>query len=276
MPQIFLHHRRTVFICILASMGCVASGFAADEKPLIVGILNQQTAAKTAERWNPILKYLTDATGIPMAFKMGQTVQDTNAMMARGEFDLVFTNHNFRSEFDGIYKPIARWSEKPIYGVIAVLAESPARTLHDLSGRKVVFPSRTAFVGYAVPMAALKQAKVPIEPIFAAHQEGALAQLKARQVDAAAVNSRFLTQYAAQSGLKYREVFISEGYADLPVSIHPRVPATTADELRNALLNMRTDPKALPALAAGSFTGFHPAMDRDYDNARKIYKQLGE
>lgn len=261
---------------MLGTIGCLPLLCAAEEKPLVIGILNQQTAAKTAERWNPILKHLTDTTGIPLVFKMGQTVQDTNAMMARGEFDLVFTNHNFRPEFDNTYKPLARWSEKPIYGVLAVLADSPVRNLKDLTGRKVVFPSRTAFVGYAVPMAALKNAKVQIEPVFAAHQEGALAQLKAKQVDAAAVNSRFLTQYAAQSGLAYREVFISEGYADLPISIHPRVPTPTAETLRKALLNMRSDPKAAHALAAGSFSGFYPATDRDYDNTRKVYKQLGE
>lgn len=268
--------RRLAGIGLLVCLFHLQPAHAADEKPLVVGILNQQTAAKTAERWNPILRYLSETTGLPLTFKMGQTVQETNAMMARGEFDLVFTNHNFRPEFDGIYRPIARWSEKPIYGVVAVLADSPIRGLQDLKGRKVVFPSRTAFVGYAVPMAALKSAKVQVEPVFAAHQEGALAQLKARQVDAAAVNSRFLTQYAAQNGLAYREVFVSDGYADLPISIHPRVPAATGEALRKALLNTRSDPKAASALAAGNFAGFFPVTDRDYDNARKVYRQLGE
>ena len=276
MPLNVCSEKRRALLLMLSTAGAMPLGVMAQEKPLVIGVLNQQTAAKTAERWNPILRYLTEATGVPLTFKMGQTVQDTNAMMARGEFDLVFTNHNFRPEFDGVYKPLARWSEKPIYGVIAVLTDSPVRSLKDLSGRKVVFPSRTAFVGYAVPTAALKAAKVNVEPVFAAHQEGALAQLKAKQVDAAAVNSRFLTQYAAQHGLSYREVFTSDGYADLPISVHPRIPSATADVLRKALLNMRTDPKAAPALAAGSFAGFYPATDRDYDNARKVYKQLGE
>lgn len=260
-----------IALCLL-----VGAAFAADDKPLTIGILNQQSAAKTAERWNPILRYVTETTGIPLQMRMGATVQETNAMMGRGEFDLIYTNHNFRKEYDGVYRVIARWGDKPIYGVIAVNADSPIRHLKDLAGKKVVFPSRNAFVAYAVPMAAINQARLKIAPVFAAHQEGALTQLKARQVDAVAVNSRFLTQYAAQQGLAYREIFTSEGFAELAVAIHPRIPVDQAEAIRKALLAMRNDPRAAEALAAANFSGFAPANDKDYDNVRRVYRLIDE
>ena len=267
-------HRRNA--CLLLTAALLPLAAPAQDKALVIGILNQQSASRTAERWNPLLRYLGEATGLAFTLRMGATVQDTNAMMGRGEFDLVFSNHNFRPEYDGVYKVLARWSEKPIYGVIAVLQDSPVKSLQDLQDRKVVFPSRNAFVAYAVPMAALRSAKVQVDPVFAAHQEGALAQLKAGSVAAAAVNSRFLTQYAAQNGLAYREVFTSAGYADLPMSVHPRVPAEQAQAIRKALTSMRANPKAADALAAAAFDGFAPASERDYDNARKVYKLAGD
>jgi len=264
-----------VFCITISAMFC-APTWAADVKPLTFGILNQQSAAKTAERWNPILRYLSETTGIPFQMKMGATVQETDAMMGRGEFDLVFTNHNFLPQYDGTYKTIARWSEKPIYGVIAVNADSPIKTLKDLAGKKIVFPSKSAFVAYAIPMAALKNAKITFEPVYAAHQEGALTQLKAREVDAAAVNSRFLTQYAAQKGFTYREAFSSEGYADPAVIIHPRIAPAQKEAIRKALLAIKTDPKAADARAAGGFDGFSAASDKDYDNARRVYKAIAQ
>lgn len=267
-------HRRNAVLLLSAAL--VPLAVSAQDKALVIGILNQQSASRTAERWNPILRYLGDTTGLSFTLRMGATVQETNAMMGRGEFDLVFSNHNFRPEYDGVYKVLARWSEKPIYGVIAVLQDNPAKALKDLQGKKVVFPSRNAFVAYAVPMVALRNAKVGIEPVFAAHQEGALAQLKAGGVTAAAVNSRFLTQYAAQNGLAYREIFTSPGYADLPISVHPRVPAEQAQAIRKALTSMRGNPKATDALATAAFDGFAPASDHDYDNARKVYKLAGD
>ena len=265
-------------IAAILTVVCFLVGFAyaADDKLLTIGILNQQSATKTAERWNPILRYVTEATGIPIQMKMGATVQETNAMMGRGEFDLVYTNHIFRKEYDGVYRVIARWSVEPIYGVIAVNIDSPINSLKDLAGKKVAFPSKNAFVAYAVPMAAINEAKLKVDPVFAAHQEGALAQLKARQVDAAAVNSRFLAQYAAQQGLTYREIFTSEGYADLAVAVHPRIPVAQAEAIRKALLAMRSDPRAAAALAAAGFSGFAPASDRDYDNARSVYRLVAE
>lgn len=255
---------------VLFSLGVSA------ETVLNFGVLNQQSPARTAQRWNPIFNYLNQATGLAFRLKMGATVAETNAMMGRGEFDLAFTNHNFRPEYDGTYKVIARWGGKPIFGVIAVPADSPIKNLKQLAGKKVAHPSKEAFVAYAVPRVTLSKAGVETVPVLAGNQDGALAQLKAGQVDAAAVNSRFLTQYAAQQGLKYREIFVSEPFADLPVIAHPRLPKEQVETIRKALLAMKSDPKAASALEAAAFNGFEPATDKDYDNVRKIYAKVRE
>ncbi|HTY99628.1 MAG TPA: PhnD/SsuA/transferrin family substrate-binding protein, partial [Rhodocyclaceae bacterium] len=191
-------------------------------------------------------------------------------------FDLAFTNHNFQAEYDGKYKVIARWDEKPIFGVIAVLADSPARKLADLAGKRVAFPSMDAFVAYAVPMVALRTAGLRIQPVFANNQEGALAQLKARQVDAAAVNSRSLTRYAAEQGLEYREVFVSQAYADIPVIANNQLPKDKVEALQKAMLAMGSDPLAAAALVAAGFTGFAAAVDKDYDAQRRVYRLIAE
>jgi phosphonate transport system substrate-binding protein len=266
------------WLAISLATAWLAGPARADEpgRVLSFGVLNQQSPARTAQRWNPVLKYLADATGLRFQLKMGPTVQETDAMMGRGEFDLAFTNHNFAKEYDGVYKVIARWTGKPIYGAIAVPADSPVKTLKDLAGKRVAFPSKEAFVAYAVPMVALRAARVKVEEVLAGNQEGALAQLRARQVDAAAVNSRFLTQYAAQNGMPYREVFSSEGYAELPVIVHPRLPRAEVEAIQQALLAMKNDPKAAAALEASGAPGFDVATERDYDNTRAIYRRIAD
>ncbi len=266
----------SALLTLCLAFALMANVRAAEERPLVFGVLNQQSPLLTAERWNPLLTYLTEATGIPLQLKMGRTVQETDAMMGRGEFDLVYTNHNFQTEYDGVYKVIARWGGGPIRGVIVVPADSPLRTLKDLQGRQVAYPSADAFVAYAVPKVALASAGIQAQPVFAGNQEGALAQLKARQVDAAAVNSRFLAQYAEREGIRYRELFVSEDFAELPVIVHPRVPRDKADALRRALVGMRHDPKAAPVLLKAKSPGFEAADERDYDNVRRIYRRAGE
>ena len=246
-------------------------------QPLAFGVLNQQSPALTAERWNPILAYVSSASGIPLQLKMGRTVQETDTMMGRGDFDFVFTNHNFQSDFDSVpFKVIARWAGEPIRAVIAVPADSPIRHLQELDGKRVSFPSTDAFVAYAVPLVALKRAGVKVEEVFGGNQEGTLAQLKAKRVEAAAVNSRFLAQYAEREHVQFREVYVSEGFPDLAVIAHPRVPAATVERVRRALLAISTDPNAAAVLSAAKFKGFEAAGDRDYDGVRRVYRLIGQ
>jgi len=267
---------RALAIALPLALLCPARGGASEPRPLAFGVLNQQSPVLTAERWNPILHYLTRVTGIPLQLKMGRTVEETDAMMGRGEFDLAYTNHNFQSEYDGVYKVIARWGGEPIRGVVAVPDDSPLRELADLRGRRIAYPSRDAFVAYAVPKVALDSAGIRAEAVFTGNQEGALAQLRARRVDAAAVNSRFLQQYAEREGLHHRLLYQSEPFAELPVIVHPRVPKEQAEALRRALIGMRLDPQAAPLLQKLKFAGFEAAAERDYDNVRRIYRLIGE
>lgn len=268
------------FLSALLALACglaaAAPASAAEPAPLVFGVLNQQSPSLTAQRWNPILGYLTKKTGIQLQLKMGPTVTETNAMMAKGTFDLMFTNHIFQSEFDGLpYRVIARWAGDPIRTVIAARDESPVRHLHELEGKAVAFPSKEAFVGYAVPVVALRGAKVNVNETFAGNQEGAMAQLKARRVEAAAVNSRFLHQYAKREGINFRNIYVSDGFPDLAVIVHGRVPTTTVEKLRKAMLGMAEDPDAAELLK-GDFQGFVAANDKDYEGVRRIYKLSGQ
>ena len=181
----------------------------AQQVPLVFGVLNQQSVVLTAERWNPILNYVSSVSGVPLRLKLGRTVQETDEMMGRGEFDFIYTNHNFQTEYDTLgYRVIARWGGEPIRCVIAVPLDSLVQGLAELRGKRVAFPSPDAFVGYAVPTVALKKAGVGVEEVFAGSQEGALARLKARRVEAAAVNSRFLAQYSEREGVRFRALHL--------------------------------------------------------------------
>jgi phosphonate transport system substrate-binding protein len=253
-----------------------ASASPAQQAPLVFGVLNQQSPALTAERWSPILHYVSSASGVPLRFRMGATVNETDAIMGRGEFDFIFTNHNFQPEYDSIgYRVIARWGGDAIRCVVAVAPNSQITGLSQLVGKRVAFPSRDAFLGYAVPLVALKKAGVRVEEVFAGNQDGAMAQLKSRRVDAAAVNSRFLAQYSEREGVGFRGIFTSEPYPELAVVAHRRLPRPVVEKVRQALLAMKTDPLAGPVLEQAKSPGFEPATDREYDGVRRVYRLIG-
>jgi phosphonate transport system substrate-binding protein len=236
--------------------------------------------ALTASFWNPILEYVSRRSGVPLALRMGKTAVETTEMTVRGEFAFVYTNHLFTPERVRLgYRVIARTDTPSIRATIIVPESSPLKSLAELNGRAVAFPSREAFVGYWVPMDALLRAGVRVQPSYAGNQEGAMAQLQAGTVEAAAVNALELEGYARRVGFRYRALWTSEGYHNLPIMVNPAVAADKAEAVRLALVGMSRDAEGARVLRTSAEAlmlkepiAFIPANDRDYDNYRRFYR----
>lgn len=252
----------------------------AEEKTYSFGVLNQRSIILTAQYWNPILKYVSDKSGVHLQLKMGKTAPETSAMISRSEFDFVYSNTIFTPANNPVgYRVIARPIERAIQGQIVTLDDSPIHELKELEGKEVGFPSLAAFVGYAVPMNELLRSGINVKPVFAGNQEGIMGQLKAGRVIAAGVNSEVMHDFAQREHIKYRVLWASEGYLNLPVSAHPSVPMEKVAAVKAALLNMAKDEDGLKILDASAALikqtpplGFVSAEDREYENYRHYYK----
>lgn len=271
---------RFLGVCALA-LGLFSGGVRAEEKVYSFGVINQRSPVLTARYWNPILNYLSKKSGVPLVLKLAKTAPEHSAMIGRGEFDFVYSNHTFLPHNDKVgYRVIARPREAAIRGEIVVLADSPVQSLQDLAGKEVVFPSRVAFVGYYVPMDALLHEGIRVSPVFAGNQEGGIGQLAARRVAAAGVNSLVMRDFAQRENLKYRVLWHSEEFLNIPISAHPAVPKAEVDKLRQALVGMADDPDGKLILAATAELikqdppyGFLSAKDPEFDNVRRFYKK---
>ncbi len=263
----------------LALMGGGAQ--AESERPLNFGAINQRSVALMAQSWNPILAYVSKKTGIPLIFKIGKTAPETTAMTERGEHAFVYSNHMFTPERDKIgYKAILRMKGGPIHGAIVVRDDSPIRSVEDLKGATVAFPSREAFVGYWLPMDHLMQSGVEVKQAFPGNQEAAMSQLQFGKVAAAAVNKKLLDKYAQREDFRFRVIWTSEPYLDIPIMVHPSVPPGKIEAVRAAFTGMDKDPEGLQALQASahalestSLWSFVSVEDREYDNYRRFFRR---
>lgn len=246
------------------------------------GVIPQRSAVLTAQYWNPILNYIGKKSGVTLELGTRKTALDYSDAEARGEFDFVYNNHIFApSHAAAAYRVIARMAGKPIHSQIVVPETSPVRSLHELEGREIGFPNKNGFTGYAAPMSALIQAGVTVTPVFGGNQEGIMAQLRSGTIPAAGVNSRVLQEYAARENFKYRALWTSEDYLDLPVAAHPRVPMPAVKAVRDALTGMAVDAEGLKILKVSAAVikqeppwGFVAAQDAEYQNQREAYRVI--
>lgn len=244
------------------------------------GVLNQRAVTLTAEYWNPILKYVGDKAGVTLQLRMTKTGQENFAAIGRGEFDIVYSNHIFSpANAPAGYRVFAHPIEERIQGQLVVLDDAPIKSLADLEGKEVAFPSPNAFVGYLAPMDALLRAGVNVKAVFAGNQEGAMAQLKAGRVIAAGVNSQIMSEFAQRENFKYRALWHSDKFHNLPIAAHPRVPAEVVAALREAFAGMVKDAPGKKILEASAELvkqkppyGFTTADEGEYENYRKFYR----
>jgi phosphonate transport system substrate-binding protein len=238
----------------------------------------------TAQYWNPILAYVGRKAGVTLELATRRDSQEYSTAEARGEFDFVYNYDIFApSHAAAGYRVIARSAGEATHSQIVVAADSPLYSIDELEGKTVGFPSRNAFASYAAPMATLHDEGVKVKLVFGGHEEGVMAQLKAGQIAAAAVNSSVMEEYAAREGFRYRELCASKPFLNVPIAVHPRVPAHVAKAVRAALITMSRDPEGRQILKASASViqqkppyGFVAARDAEYASHRAIYRLLWE
>ena len=208
------------------------------------GVLPQRSAVLTAMYWNPILAYVQRKTGLTLKLKVSRTGEDFNAAIASGKFDFIYSNTMFRPSLATAgYRCILAPRVDSVRGVVAVPENSPYVKLEDLQGKTVGFPSCAAFVGYAVTKDQLVRRGIEVNEVFCGNQEGTIAHLASGALGAVSVNSQLLKAYAERTGLKYRVLWQSTAFANLPVAVHPRVPQDVVLSVRQAVAGMHDDPR---------------------------------
>jgi phosphonate transport system substrate-binding protein len=267
-------------VTLLGSVPCQAQEKTQQDKPYTFGVLSQRSAVLTAQYWNPILNYVARKSGVSLQLKVARTAPESNAAIAAGEYDFVYSNTIFLPATSAPgYQVILRPQADAISAQIVTLASSPVKSLADLQGAVVGFPSKAAFVGYAVPMDHLLRRNIQVNAVFGGNQEGIMGQLKVGKVLAAGVNSQVMRGFAARENLSYRVLWESQPYHNLPVSVHPRVPKAVAEAVRQAFVGMDGDAEGARVLAASAAIiqqkppfGFLLATPQDYQNYTDFYR----
>jgi phosphonate transport system substrate-binding protein len=257
-----------------------ASGWSQQNQPLSFGVIIWRSPTLTAQFWNPILRYVSDRSGVPLHLKVAQTGPEHTAMVRRGDYHFLYSNHNFIKENEESgYRVFARSRDDIGTGEIVVLKDSPIRSLNDLEGKEVVFPHIAAFYGYHLPMDGLLRKGIQVKPHFAGNQEGAMGQLKAGRAVAAGVNAAVMRAFAQRENVAYRTLWSSDKYVSLALSALPSVPADTVKAVRDAFLKMADDPEGLKVLTASADVlkaevplRFVAAKDSEFDSIRKFYR----
>lgn len=263
-------------------LGCLAlANFAFAQSPIYrFSPVNQWDINKTAAYWNPIIRYVSEKSGVRLELKIGRTSADTTAYVLAQEVEFVFSNHLFSPERDQLgWKVFGRRWTPPLQGQIAVPADSPITRIEDLKGQEVVFAGPEAFIGYKVPYAHLQAKGIDVKVVFAGNQNAAFAQLFAGKAKAVGSNSALIDGYTTREGRKFRVLWTSESFHDLALMASGKVPEKDVKAVASAFINMHRDPvgktilvKASEEVGLDRQAYFLPATGADYAAYRRFFQ----
>lgn len=269
--------------CMAGSAAAQAPGTAASptaDRSYNFSPVNQHSLELTATYWNPILKYVSDKSGVPLSLRLGRTSAETTAKVLSGEADFSFTNHLFSPERIKLgWTVFGRRQAPSVHGQIIVLADSPITSLAGLAGKDVAFPGPEALVAYKTTYGQLLEQKIAAKPVFAGNLDAAFSQMVAGRVFAMGSNSQMTDEYAIREGRQFRVLWSSPAFNDLALMASPRVPRAQMQAVAKAFLGMHQDAQGKKILeeAAKRVNSKQPvvfvaANDEDYASYRDFYR----
>ena len=264
---------------VLAGVLAAGAARAADMPVYHFSPVNQYNLQVSASFWNPIIRYVSRRSGVPLDLKLGRTQADTTSYVLAREVDFAFTNHLFNPERARLgWTVFGRRDGPPLQGQIVVPADSPVRSLADLAGAAVAFPGPESVVAYKVTYAELMRQHIPVDVVFATNMDGAFTQLFAGKVRAAGANSQLAQNYSGRERKSFRVLWRSEPFSDLALMASPRVPAAQVRAVAQAFIGMDKDPEGRRILAtaaalvhAATPLAFVAASDADFADYRAFH-----
>ena len=256
-----------------------AAHCAPPSSPISIGIVPQQSPGELARLWTPVLKYLEGKTGLTLQFETAKDVATFDQRLKTGEYDIVYANPLMYTALLHSrlgYEAFAREKDRTLVGLIVVRKDSRYKSLADLAGSELAFPSEAALAASILPRANLDKQGIAFTPHYVgSHDSVYLAVAKGIYAGGGGVAHTFEMQ-PAQVKDQLRVLWTGPAYPPHPFSAHPRVPAEAVKRLQAALLAMDKDAAALEILKPIDFKGFMSASDSDYDTVRSLgYKLPG-
>lgn len=274
-----MHHLSKACLLCLASLLFVRAAAAAEPPTYNFSPVNQYNLQVSASFWNPIVRYVSQKSGVRLNLKLGRTSADTTSFVLAREVDFAFTNHLFSPDRDKMgWTVFGRRDAPPVRAQIVVPADSPVKRLADLAGGAVAYPGPEALVSYKVTHAQLLRQHIPVSVVFAGNMDAAFTQVFAGKARAAGANSQLVDSYAGRENKAFRVLWSSAPFNDLALMASPRVPPEQVRAVARAFLGMRTDPEGRRILQAASDLvhatvplSFVTATDADYAAYRAFY-----
>lgn len=257
--------------CFLAALLLAFSALTAAQE-IRFGIVPQQSATELAKNWIPVMQEVAARTGLGVSFHTAPDISTFEDRVAAGEYDLVYMNPYHYTVFSKTtgYRAFAKEQDRRLVGIIVVPKNSTAKTITDLTGKSVIFPSPAAFAASILPRAEFDRLGVKIKSQYVLSHDSVYKGVAQGLFDAGGGIKRTFEALDPQISDKLRVLTTTPSYVPHAFAAHPRVSPKTIAKISEVMLGLGKDEQSRKLLEPLSMKGFVAANDKEWDEIRKL------
>lgn len=253
--------------------GCLALAgpvhASSDAKVLTFGIVPQQSASRLAQMWGPLLSALSDRSGYSVQFRTTKDIPTFEACLAAGAFDIAYMNPMHYAVFsqDGGYTAILRQANKRLKGLLVTRVDG-ARSLDDLDGETLAFPSPGAFGASVLTRAQLAESGVSFEPAYVKSHDSVYRAVAAGLMAGGGGVLRTFNAVDPEIRAQLQIIHETDAFTPHAIAVQAQIPEETRSLLQDLLLQIAASDGDL--VQNIGMKGFQASNDPDWDDVRAL------
>lgn len=263
------------FLSRLASQCLLLLGLATPawgQQTLNFAVVPQQSATQLAEAWTPVLAWLSQSSGLHLQFVTAPDVPSFEQRLAAGEYDLAYMNPYHYTVFSTSpgYRALARAKGDRIKGILVVQKDSAIKSLADLNGKTLAFPTPAAFAASLLVQAELRGRGIAFTPKIVNSHNSVYRSVAKGIFPAGGGIPRTLNLLDETVRGDLRVLWETREFTPHAIASRPGLNADVRLRLLNAMREMGVDARGQELLKSIGFKGFEQARDEDWNDVRNL------
>lgn len=252
---------------------------AQSEQVFNFGVVPQQSASKLASLWNPILKHISQQSGVAIRFATAPDIPTFEKRLAAGEYDFAYMNPYHYTVFHKSpgYQAISKARDKRIKGIIVSAKKNNYSTLKELDKSTIAFPAPAAFAATILTQSDLAKSKVDFTPKYVSSHDSVYRAVAKGIYPAGGGVIRTFKNITPDIRDQLKMLWTTKGYTPHAIATHPRVSLSDRAKVQQAIVSMEQSEDGKNLLYNIKIKGFEKASDNDWDDIRNLQiKRLPE
>ncbi len=259
------------FLILLVGVSSPVPASAGERRTYTFAVVPQFPPLLIKRYWTPLLEKVSREMGVELKLQFYKSIPDFELDLLKGVPDFAYMNpyqlvltHKAKG-----YVPLVRDEHRQLVGILVVRADSAVKTVRDLDGKMLAFPSPNAFAASQYLRALLtKQERITFTPKYVTTHSNVYRHVILGRVPAGGGVNKTLDKEPQSLKALLRIIYRTPGVPAHPISAHSRVPPSVREMFTTRVLNLAKEPSSQALLRAVAMA---KPVKADY---RKDYSSL--